>query len=240
MQRILILIMAAFISAGSGACNKQKTYRIDYDGKQELFSTLTHGKAPKKAVKDDTVTVCFEAVASDTRYEFYLDGERLNSRYDHQHGYIISFIMPDHDVTLSYTKQNLMEVDESNEQGAESKEQAAENKEQGAKSKDEAQMYTVDFSGQAYAYLNEPYDRNKEPKPVRTKYRAGEQVVLYYPMIATDTDYTFILDGTQIQPDYERSKGFIIYFTMPDHDVTVKCIERNTMLPDGDDIIIVR
>jgi hypothetical protein len=218
--------MAALISAGSGACNRQKTYRIDYDGKQELFSTLTHGKAPKKAVKDDTVTICFEAVASDTRYEFYLDGERLNDRFDHEQGYIISFLMPDHDVKLSYTKQNLMEVDE--------------NKEQGAESKDEAQMYTVDFSGQAYAYLNEPYDRNKEPKPVRTQYRAGEQVVLYYPMIATDTDYTFILDGTQIRPDYERSKGFIIYFTMPDHDVKLQCIESNTMLPGGDDVIIVR
>ncbi len=226
MQRILILIMAALISAGSEACNRQKAYRIDYDGKQELFTTLIHGKAPKKAAKGDTVTICFEAVASDTRYEFYLDGERLNHRYDHEHGYIISFLMPDHDVTLSYTKQNLMEVDE--------------NKEQGAESKDEAQMYTVDFSGQAYAYLNEPYDRNKEPKRVRTQYRAGEQVVLYYPMIATDTDYTFILDGTQIRPDYERSKGFIIYFTMPDHDVKLQCIERNTMLPDGDDVIIVR
>ncbi len=233
MQRILILIMAALISAGSEACNRQKAYHIDYDGKQEFFSTLTHGKAPKKAVKDDTVTICFEAVASDTRYEFYLDGERLNHRYDHEHGYIISFLMPDHDVTLSYTKQNLMEVDESEEQGAKSKDE-------GTESKDEAQMYTVDFSGQAYAYLNEPYDRNKEPKPVRTQYRAGEQVVLYYPMIATDTDYTFLVDGSAVRPDFERSTGFIISFTMPDHDVTVKCIERNTMLPDGDDVIIVR
>ena len=215
--------MAALISAGSEACNRQKAYRIDYDGKQELFTTLKHGKAPKKAAKGDTVIVCYEGIASDTRYEFYLDGERLNTHYDHEHGYIISFVMPDHNVKLSFTKQNLMEADES--------------KEQGANSNDEAQMYAIDFSGQDYAYLNEPYDRNKEPKPVRTQYRAGEQVVLYYPMIATDTDYTFLLDGTQIRPDYERSKGFIIRFTMPDHDVKLQCIERNTMLPDGPVII---
>ena len=218
--------MAALISAGSEACNRQKAFDIDYDGKQELFTTLKHGKAPKKAAKGDTVTVCFEGIASDTRYEFYLDGERLNTHYDHEHGYIISFVMPDHDVKLSFTKQNLMEADES--------------KEQGANSNDEAQMYTIDFSGQDYAYLNEPYDRNKEPKPVRTQYRAGEHVVLYYPMIATDTDYTFILDGTQIRPDFERSTGFIIRFVMPDHDVTIKCIERNTMLPGGENILIVR
>lgn len=224
MQRILILIMAALISAGSEACNRQKAYRIDYDGKQEFFTTLTHGKAPKKAVKDDTVTVCFEAVASDTRYEFYLDGERLNHRYDHEHGYIISFVMPDHDVKLSCKRQNLME----------------ESQEAGVKSQEEEQLFSIDFSGQDYAYLNEPYDRKKEPKPVRKQYRAGEQVVLYYPMIATDTDYTFLVDGSAVRPDFERSTGFIISFTMPDHDVTVKCIERNTMLPDGDDVIIVR
>lgn len=225
--------MAALISAGSEACKKQKAFDIDYDGKQELFTTLKHGKAPKKAAKGDTVIVCYEGIASDTRYEFYLDGERLNTHYDHEHGYIISFLMPDHDVKLSYTKQNLMEVDENKDEGTKSKEQ-------GTKIEDEAQMYTIDFSGQDYAYLNEPYDRKKEPKRVRTEYHAGEQVVLYYPMIATDTDYTFILDGMQIRPDFERSTGFIIRFTMPDHDVTIKCIERNTMLPGGENILIVR
>jgi hypothetical protein len=74
----------------------------------------------------------------------------------------------------------------------------------------------------------------------KTAYRAGEKVTLYYEFIATDTDYTFLVDGSAVRPDFERSTGFIISFTMPDHDVTVKCIERNTMLPDGDDVIIVR
>ena len=209
LTNILILIIAMALTTDSFACKKQKAYSIDYDGRAGFYTAPDNEPVPTKARAGELVIIFSDLVATDTKYEFYLDDERLNPDYTHEHGYVIQFIMPEHDVKLSCLRQNISEE----------------------------QLFSIDFSGQAYAYLNEPYDRNKEPKPVRTQYRAGEQVVLYYPMIATDTDYTFLLDGTQIRPDYERSKGFIISFLMPDHDVTVKCIERNTMLPDGPMII---
>ena len=87
--------------------------------------------------------------------------------------------------------------------------------------------YSIDYSGERFAYDGaEDY------------YRAGERVTLYYRMAATDTRYTFYLDSKQLLPDYDDSKGFIISFTMPDHDVALSCVTRNTMLPEekSDDI----
>ena len=49
-------------------------------------------------------------------------------------------------------------------------------------------------------------------------------------MIATDTDYSFWLDGAELSRDYDAKKGFILSFTMPEHDVTIHCSSRNTML----------
>lgn len=31
---------------------------------------------------------------------------------------------------------------------------------------------------------------------------------------------------------YDREKGFVLRFTMPDHDVKLQCFSRNTMLVD--------
>ena len=44
--------------------------------------------------------------------------------------------------------------------------------------------YKVDYCGKQFEYKN-----------ARDEYRAGENVTLYYSMIATDTDYFFSLDG---------------------------------------------
>ena len=79
-------------------------------------------------------------------------------------------------------------------------------------------QYRVDYSGQKDLY-----------EGARDSYRAGEQVTLYYPMIATDTDYSFCLDGEFLNPDYSEDRGFILRFTMPDHDAVLQCLSRNTM-----------
>lgn len=81
--------------------------------------------------------------------------------------------------------------------------------------------YKVDYCGKKFAYLD-----------AKDSYRAGEKVTLYFHMIATDTDYTFTLDGRSIQVGYDNSKGFIIEFIMPDHDVVLRCDSRNTMTID--------
>ncbi|MDO4748988.1 MAG: hypothetical protein Q4A12_07435 [Eubacteriales bacterium] len=81
-----------------------------------------------------------------------------------------------------------------------------------------AQTYNVDYSGQKVCYQN-----------AQDSYEANEKVTLYFPMIATDTDYTFTLDGESLNYDYDDSKGFIIEFIMPEHDVTLECITTNSM-----------
>ena len=64
----------------------------------------------------------------------------------------------------------------------------------------------------------------------KNSYRAGEMVTVYYEFIATDTDYSFFLDGERINTDYSEDKGFIISFIMPEHDVKLVCESRNSMI----------
>ena len=90
--------------------------------------------------------------------------------------------------------------------------------------------YRIDYDGKKYWYCAEAKNGERTDPPEQAK--AGEMVVIYYPMIATDTDYSFSVDGTYFQPDYQREKGFIFRFVMPDHDIIIHCNERNTMLPE--------
>ena len=82
-----------------------------------------------------------------------------------------------------------------------------------------AKKYKLDYCGEKYAY-----------KKAKDEYRAGEKVTLYYWMIATDTDYSFSLDGAELSRYYDTKKGFILSFIMPDHDVVLHCFSRNSML----------
>ena len=80
------------------------------------------------------------------------------------------------------------------------------------------EMYKVDYCGNKDWYTN-----------AKNSYREGEEVTLYYEMIATDTNYSFLLDGESINYGYDSSKGFVISFIMPAHDVKLECISINTM-----------
>ena len=79
-----------------------------------------------------------------------------------------------------------------------------------------AKKYKVDYCGEKFAYKNVAFQLSNRD--------------LYYWMIATDTDYSFWLDGAELSRDYDAKKGFILSFTMPEHDVTIHCSSRNTML----------
>ncbi len=88
------------------------------------------------------------------------------------------------------------------------------------------------------AALNEPtypveywtsMDYLENAKPA---YPAGASVLIYYDLIATDTDYTFLLDGEPINYSFDDSKGFIISFIMPAHPVKLECEMRNSMMYD--------
>ena len=79
--------------------------------------------------------------------------------------------------------------------------------------------YRVDYDGVKELYVG-----------AKDSYRAGQEVTLYYTMIATDTDYSFYLDGEPIDFDYDDRKGFIIRFTMPNHDVKLEYNSKNSMV----------
>ncbi len=78
-------------------------------------------------------------------------------------------------------------------------------------------QYHVDYSGDKAWY-----------EGAKDSYPAGAEVTLYFDMIATDTKYTFLLDGEPIRVDCENEK-FVIRFTMPEHDVTLSCRTQNIM-----------
>ena len=82
----------------------------------------------------------------------------------------------------------------------------------------EAKKYKVDYDGDREFY-----------EGAKDEYAAGEKVVLYYDLIATDTDYAFYLDDERINFGYSEDRGFIIEFTMPEHDVKLRCETRNSM-----------
>lgn len=85
--------------------------------------------------------------------------------------------------------------------------------------KNDAVKYKVDYNGQMGWYEN-----------AKEEYAAGDQVELYFSMIATDTDYHFYLDGADLDQSYDEEKGFILRFTMPDHDVKLTCESKNSMV----------
>lgn len=77
--------------------------------------------------------------------------------------------------------------------------------------------YKVDYHGQ----LNQ-FDGAKE------KYAEGTVVVISYRLIATDTDYTFYVDGQEVKAEWNDEKGYTIRFTMPAHNIEVYCAEKNS------------
>lgn len=85
-----------------------------------------------------------------------------------------------------------------------------------------SKKYKVDYSGQKDWYEN-----------AKDEYRAGENVVIYFKYIATDTDYKFYLDGAELDRDYDEKKGFILSFTMPERDVSLKCESHNSMIDNS-------
>lgn len=72
--------------------------------------------------------------------------------------------------------------------------------------------YRLDLCGMDICYDN-----------VKSSYKEGSEVELYYNMIAEDTDYSFYLDGKGLFYGYHPKKGFVLHFTMPAHDVKLCC-----------------
>jgi len=63
----------------------------------------------------------------------------------------------------------------------------------------------------------------------KLKYAQGEQVTVIYEGIATDTRYSFYSDDVDFAEKYEADKGYVLTFTMPEHDVRIGVERQNTM-----------
>ncbi len=84
--------------------------------------------------------------------------------------------------------------------------------------------YRVDYCGSKFCYTN-----------AKDYYRAGEKVELNFDLIATDTDYTFYLDGSTEGLDVQgEGYSFMIRFTMPEHDVKLEytCVNSMCYVPE--------
>lgn len=88
--------------------------------------------------------------------------------------------------------------------------------------------YTVDYCGDKSSFSN-----------ANDSYKAGEEVTLYYDIIASDTDYSFYLDDKHINAGYSAEKGYIIQFIMPDHNIRLRVDQKNSMeyIPEEPDLI---
>ena len=78
--------------------------------------------------------------------------------------------------------------------------------------------YKVDYDGGKHHFLG-----------AKDTYRAGERVTLYFPMVPTDTDYSFPLEGAELDVSWTDLLGYRLRFTMPNHDVKLTCETRNSM-----------
>lgn len=96
-----ILLIGVILMPMLFGCGRQK-YKVIFDG---------YGFESKKAAyaAGDKATVYYGMVATDTDYKFWADDDvKLSQDFDNDHGYVFTFTMPDHDVTLHVESHNSM------------------------------------------------------------------------------------------------------------------------------------
>jgi len=100
-KKLLLILLGATMMLSFFGCGKQK-YKLQYD--LGFQSEKTEYEAGEK------VTVYFNLIATDTDYRFWLDDEsvELEQDYDEKLGYVFTFQMPEHDVTLHRSSRNTM------------------------------------------------------------------------------------------------------------------------------------
>lgn len=101
--RILPILLGVILMLTLFGCGRQK-YKLHFDG---------YGFESRKTAyaAGDMVTVYFGTIATDTDYHFRIDDDvKLSQDYDNARGYVFTFTMPAHDVTLHVQSQNSMAV----------------------------------------------------------------------------------------------------------------------------------
>ena len=78
-----------------------KSYKVKAEG----FENVKNSYKPGEKVK-----INFPYIATDTDYYFYVDGAKYNAKYENDKGYVIEFVMPEHDVEVRVDSKNSMEM----------------------------------------------------------------------------------------------------------------------------------
>ena len=100
-RKIILVLIGVVTMFSLSGCGAQK-YKVNYDG-YGFESKRTSYAAGEK------VTVYYGMIATDTDYNFYIDDDvDMKQSYDNDHGYIFTFTMPAHDVTLHEESHNSM------------------------------------------------------------------------------------------------------------------------------------
>ena len=91
------------VSGNVNAHNGDK-YVIDFCGQEDMYEgTKEH------YIAGETVTLVYPYVATDTDYSFYVNSKPVKTSYDNKKGIVLSFTMPEHDVTVECQSANSME-----------------------------------------------------------------------------------------------------------------------------------
>lgn len=81
--------------------------------------------------------------------------------------------------------------------------------------------YQVDYCGEKSSYQG-----------AKSSYKPGVEVKLYYKDFMPDREYTFYLDGECLPLEFD-TKGAVIRFVMPEHNVKLECRTRDSMSPQA-------
>ena len=102
-RQLLLIMLEVILVFTLFGCGRPK-YRLDFGGSGFQSRKTSYAAG-------ETVTVYFDGIATDTSYRFWLDDDsvEMEQTYDAEHGYIFTFSMPDHDVTLYRESHNTME-----------------------------------------------------------------------------------------------------------------------------------
>ena len=73
------------------------------------------------------------------------------------------------------------------------------------------------------------YDSKGLYRGAKDSYKAGQKVTLRFPYVATDTSYSFYLNGKAIDKTYSDLGGYKLEFVMPPYDAKLECVTRNDM-----------
>ena len=98
----ITILLGGLMMLSLFGCSKPK-YKLQFEG----FGFQTE---KTEYAEGETVTVYYNLIATDTDYRFWLDSEdvELSQDFDGSHGYVFTFSMPAHDVTLHMSSRNSM------------------------------------------------------------------------------------------------------------------------------------